>query len=85
MQERRKVYGEIIPQTVGQFGDALQQNISAQVAELNARFEAEATKVIGDQEKALAELTKNLELETAAKPKKLSDIAADLNIISKFI
>lgn len=85
VQVRRKVYVEIIPQIVGQVGDSLQQNISAQVDDINARIEAEAEKVIGDREKALAELTKNLELETAAKQKKLSDIAADLDAISKFI
>ena len=85
MQARRKVYGELIPQIVGQVGDSLQQNISAQVDEINARIDEEAAKVIGDREKALAELTKNLELETAAKQKKLDDIAADLNTLSKFI
>ena len=85
MQARRKVYGEIIPQIVGQVGDSLQQNISAQVDEINAKLDAEAAKVIGDREKALAALTKNLELETAAKQKKLDDMTADIKAISKFI
>ena len=85
MQARRKVYGEIIPQIVGQVGDSLQQNISAQIDDINAKLEAEAEKVIGDREKALAELTKNFELETAAKQKKLDDMTADFKAISKFI
>ena len=85
VQARRKVYGEIIPQIVGQVGDSLQQNISAQIDDVNARLAAEAEKVIGDREKALAELTKNFELETAAKQKKLDDMTADIKAISKFI
>lgn len=85
VQVRRKVHGEIIPQIIEQVGESLRQNIYAQIESVNARLEEEAEKIIDDQEKALAELTKNLELETAAKQNKLNDMIADLNAISKFI
>lgn len=85
VQVRRKVHGEIIPQIIEQVGESLRQNIYAQIESVNARLEEEAEKIIGDQEKVLAELTKNLELETAAKQNKLNDMTADLNAISKFI
>jgi hypothetical protein len=85
VQVRRKVHGEIIPQIIEQVGESLRQNIYAQIESVNARLEEEAEKIIGDQEKALAELTKNLELETVAKQNKLNDMTADLNAISKFI
>ena len=85
VQIQRKVHGEIIPQIVEQVGDSLRQNIYAQIDNVNARLEEEAGKIIGDQEKALAELSKNLELENVAKQKKLAEMTADLNTISKFI
>ena len=84
-QVQRKVYSEIIPQIVEQVGDSLRENIYAQIDGVNARLAEESEKVIGDKEKALAELIKNLELETAAKQKKLGDMTADLNTVSKLI
>lgn len=85
MQVRRKVHSEIIPQIVEQVGESLSQNIYAQIDNVNARLDEEANKIIDDQEKALAELTKNFELETLDKKKRLDDLTADLNAISKFI
>lgn len=85
MQLRRQIHNEIIPQIVGEVTSSLRQQIYSQLDGVNAQLEAEAQKLIHDQEKILAELTKNFELETAAKRDKLQQMNADLKTLSQFL
>ena len=85
MQVRRKVHNEIIPQITAQVGDSLRNNIYAQIDTVNARLDEEAQRQIQDQEKILAEITSNLEIETTAREEKLKSMNEDLEVVTRIL
>lgn len=85
MQVRRKVHNEIIPQITAQVGDALRKNIYAQIDTVNVQLEEEANRQIQDQEKILAETSRNLDTEMSAKEEKLQSMNEDLTIVSDIL
>ena len=85
MQVRRKVHNEIIPQITGQVGDSLRKNISAQIDNVNVQLDEEVQRQIQDQEKILADLTSNLEMEMATRAEKLKSMNADLEVVSEIL
>lgn len=85
MQIRRKVHNEIIPQITAQVGDSIRQSIYTQVDNVNAQIEADAQQKIQDQEKILAEITTNLEIETTAREEKLKFMNEDLEIVTNIL
>lgn len=82
-QALQQIRGEIIPQVTEQVGTAVSQNIHSQIDEVNRQIEADAQQQIEDREKALAELIKNLELESNEKQQKLSEMKTDLEFVNK--
>ena len=82
-QALQQIRGEIIPQVTAQVGTAVSQNIHLQIDEVNRQIEADAQKQIDDREKTLAELIKNLELESNERQQKLSEMKADLETVNK--
>ena len=85
MQIRRKVHSELIPQITAQVGDSIRQSIYSQVDNINAQIEADAQQKIQDQEKILAEITTNLEIETTSKEEKLKAMNEDLEIVTNIL
>ena len=85
MQIRRKVHNEIIPQITAQVGDSIRQSIYTQVDNVNAQIEADAQQKIQDQEKILAEITTNLEIETTVREEKLKFMNEDLEIVTNIL
>ena len=82
---REKVYNEIIPQVLNKAGEAVNRAIVEQMDKINAMIEAEAEKQIETQEKALADIIKNIDLESNARNEKLSEIRTDLAMIEKLV
>lgn len=85
MQIRRKVHNEIIPQIIAQVDDSLRKNIYAQIDAINAKLDEEAKLQIKDQEKILAEISADLDVEMSVKTKKLQCLNEDLNIVTNIL
>ena len=68
---------------VNKAGEAVNRAIVEQMDKINAMIEAEAEKQIETQEKALADIIKNIDLESNARNEKLSEIRTDLAMIEK--
>ena len=85
IQVRRKVHNEIIPQISAQVGNSLKKSIYEQIDSVNARLEDEAQRQIQDQEKILAEITNNWEIETTAREEKLKSMNEDLEVVSRIL
>lgn len=85
MQIRRKVNSEIIPQITAQVGDSIRQIIYTQIDNVNSQIEADAQQKIQDQEKILAEIKTNLEIETTSREEKLKVMNEDLKVVTNIL
>lgn len=85
MQARRQVHNEIIPQITAQVGDSIRKIIYSQIDNVNAQLDEEALQQIRDQEKILAEITSNLEIESTARAEKLRSMNEDLETVNSIL
>lgn len=82
---QEKVHNEIIPQVVNKAQETVSRIVHEQLESINKMIEDEAEKNIAAQERALADIRKNREMEAEAKQKRLAEIEADKERVERLI